>query len=376
MLIYSRPKRFFFEREVKAVRKRFIAVYFVTLFFLNLLCPMAAGFGETLRPGMSGDEVRTLQQALIDQRYLSGSADGVYGRNTEAAVRAFQKKNGLHADGLAGAKTQEALYRGGAKGKEGSSSKEGKGSSGYFSGDYTTIRSDSDPSRIVLLQKALISMEYLDASADGKFGTQTTKALVIFQKQNGLKCDGLAGKKTLTALEKAMASGQKAEKKAEPAESGSGAAERISPPDKDSIVLLHWFKDIKPKLGFNRTLTVYDPATKLSWNLVVETKTRRCDCEPKTLQDTETMLKAFGGKTTWCQKGVYVKLPDGRWTVAATCSMPQRTGKIKDNGFDGKLCVHFFRDLDECLKTDPDYGLSNQRTIRSLWRKVSGEIVD
>lgn len=65
----------------------------------------------TLYSGCSGEEVRVLQQQLIDLGYLRGTADGTYGAKTEEAVRAFQHRNGLTPDGLAGAKTRAALEK-------------------------------------------------------------------------------------------------------------------------------------------------------------------------------------------------------------------------------------------------------------------------
>ena len=62
--------------------------------------------------GSSGTEVEKLQNALIAAGYDVGStkADGVYGKNTEAAVKAYQKDNGLTVDGIAGKNTLGALY--------------------------------------------------------------------------------------------------------------------------------------------------------------------------------------------------------------------------------------------------------------------------
>ena len=88
------------------------------------------------------------------------------------------------------------------------------------------------------------------------------------------------------------------------------------------------------------------------------------------------MLKAFGGENTWNQKGVYVKLPSGVWTVGSTHDMPHMTGNVKDNDFNGHLCVHFLRDMSEAEKNDPNYGVSNQKTIRALWKSLTGEELD
>lgn len=62
-----------------------------------------------LKQGSRGDRVKTVQQKLIRWGYLKGSADGIFGAKTKAAVVAFQKKNGLTADGIIGTRTAQAL---------------------------------------------------------------------------------------------------------------------------------------------------------------------------------------------------------------------------------------------------------------------------
>lgn len=69
---------------------------------------------RTLKKSFTGEDVKQLQQALIDLGYLNDAADGTFGTNTEEAVIRFQAVNGLSADGLAGVKTQELLYSGNA----------------------------------------------------------------------------------------------------------------------------------------------------------------------------------------------------------------------------------------------------------------------
>lgn len=74
----------------------------------------AYALGErTLRNGMEGDDVKELQTLLIQMDYDLGKwgADGDFGDLTEMAVRDFQKKNGLEADGVMGEKTVAALLK-------------------------------------------------------------------------------------------------------------------------------------------------------------------------------------------------------------------------------------------------------------------------
>lgn len=68
----------------------------------------------TYRQGSAGGEVRTIQSKLKSWGYYSGTVDGVFGSQTARAVKEFQRKNGLEADGIAGAETLRALGMSGA----------------------------------------------------------------------------------------------------------------------------------------------------------------------------------------------------------------------------------------------------------------------
>ena len=59
--------------------------------------------------GSRGNEVKKIQTKLKRWGYYSGSVDGIYGSGTLAAVKKFQKKNGLTVDGIAGTKTLQAM---------------------------------------------------------------------------------------------------------------------------------------------------------------------------------------------------------------------------------------------------------------------------
>lgn len=63
-----------------------------------------------LHNGSQGEKVWKLQERLQALGYYQGEADGQFGPGTREAVAAFQQKNGLDADGLAGEETQKVLY--------------------------------------------------------------------------------------------------------------------------------------------------------------------------------------------------------------------------------------------------------------------------
>ena len=63
-----------------------------------------------LHNGSQGEKVWKLQERLQALGYYMDAVDGQFGPGTKDAVIAFQKKNGLDADGLAGEETQRVLY--------------------------------------------------------------------------------------------------------------------------------------------------------------------------------------------------------------------------------------------------------------------------
>lgn len=83
-----------------------------------------------LREGSRGEDVKTVQQKLKRWGYYSGSVDGIYGPATRDAVKYFQRKNGLTADGIVGSKTFAALGMTEQAGSSGSS-----GAGGYTDAD-------------------------------------------------------------------------------------------------------------------------------------------------------------------------------------------------------------------------------------------------
>lgn len=386
------------------------------LFFVHMISPAFAHGSSTLYNGCRGDDVRELQQALIDLGFLSGTADGIFGNNTENAVRKFQKKNKLTVDGLAGPATRslilikssgssdlaesvsavtvvsstEQIGSQTAQSNSSSVEKSDTSSGSLFSGNYATIRLGNRGERVKALQKGLISLGYLSGKADGVFGNKTLAAVKAFQSSNQLSVDGIAGRKTLSSLESAVKSGRNSSSSQEISAAASASSvsqasettantvaedinEKINGPSSSSVQLLHWFNDIKPALSNGQNLLVYDPSTGLSWTLRILSRGRHCDAEPLTAKDTRTMVKSFGGVNTWNQKAVYVQLPNGTWVLGSTHDMPHQSGSIKSNDFNGHLCVHFLRDMDEARQNDPNYGVSNQETIRAWWKKLTGQ---
>ena len=92
--------------------KRLTAILLVMVLVLSCIGIGEAASAKRLKKGSRGAAVKTLQTALKEQGYYSGKIDGFFGKGTINAVKAFQRKNGLKVDGIAGPLTQEKLYSG------------------------------------------------------------------------------------------------------------------------------------------------------------------------------------------------------------------------------------------------------------------------
>ena len=145
----------------------------------------------TLRQGDSGEYVRQLQTFLINNGFLTGSADGKFGPATYNAVVAFQRAVGITADGVVGQGTWSAIdnYSGGGS------------SGGSGGGVRPTIRQGDTGVYVRQLQQRLTELGFYNGAIDGNFGPGTTTAVKLFQSAAGLTADGVVGARTWTALD-------------------------------------------------------------------------------------------------------------------------------------------------------------------------------
>ena len=91
--------------------RRRLVLSLAVLFAVNIMVITFFQSAEAAvyRQGSTGDAVRTIQTKLSNWGYFSGAIDGIYGPKTEEAVKYFQRKNGLTADGVVGPATLRAL---------------------------------------------------------------------------------------------------------------------------------------------------------------------------------------------------------------------------------------------------------------------------
>ncbi|MEW5323470.1 peptidoglycan-binding protein [Geobacillus thermoleovorans] len=156
--------------------------------------------GQTLKRGDRNDYVKTLQSWLYKAGFNPGGIDGVYGANTEKAVREFQKKVGITVDGIAGKQTYQALQK---YGRTQTSRSNSSGSDDHWTGQ--TLREGSKEEAVKELQRMLNSAGY-NVKVDGVYGSETEGAVKIFQKSVGISVDGVAGAQTYRSLKSYISS--------------------------------------------------------------------------------------------------------------------------------------------------------------------------
>ena len=84
-------------------------IFAVNIAIITVVQTVAPADAASYKRGSSGAAVTKIQQRLSQWGYYTGIVDGIYGSRTEQAVRAFQRKNGLTADGVAGPSTLAAM---------------------------------------------------------------------------------------------------------------------------------------------------------------------------------------------------------------------------------------------------------------------------
>lgn len=159
----------------------------------------------TLLPETVGIETVDIQLALSDRGYYTGTVDGLYGAETEAAVLAFQQDEGLFVDGVVGEDTLTRLELIEPEPLVDDSSAEPVEPNVDLVDDQAPTV-DVGASAIANVQLVLADLGYYRGAIDGIVGGETQAAILAFQRDRGLVVDGVIGSETLVALGLADAS--------------------------------------------------------------------------------------------------------------------------------------------------------------------------
>ncbi len=149
--------------------------------------PSSSGY-ETLSRGDSGSAVSSLQRALKNLGYYSGTVDGNYGSGTVNAVKRFQKTYGQNQTGVATVALQKKLYSGDAAPYEAPATPTPKPTAS----GYQTLEWGDSGTAVKNLQHRLKALGYFKGTADGDYGETTIDAVMRFQKAIGVEQNGVA----------------------------------------------------------------------------------------------------------------------------------------------------------------------------------------
>ena len=288
----------------------------------------------SLRKGATGSAVKNLQTKLKKLGFYNASIDGDYGDTTVAAVKAFQKKYNLTADGVAGSETLKKLdtaY---------------KNADSNTSTDDDSLRKGATGTAVKTLQTNLKKLGFYTAYVDGSFGATTESAVKAFQKKYGLTADGVAGSATLKKIESAVAS----------ASSGKITTERLD-----------WFNGGKNVIPNGAVFQIKDVSTGLIFSARRQSGGNHMDAEPLTAEDTAILKKINGGTFSWRRRAVLVKY-NGHVYAASIYSEPHGTNTILDNNFDGQFCLHFYGSKTHGTdRVDADHQKCVEQAMKATW---------
>ena len=289
---------------------------------------------DSLRKGATGSAVKDLQTKLKKLGFYNAYVDGSYGDTSVAAVKAFQKKYNLTADGVAGSETLKKL------------DSAYKNADSNTSTDDDSLRKGATGTAVKTLQTNLKKLGFYTAYVDGSFGSTTESAVKAFQKKYGLTADGVAGSATLKKIESVVAS----------ASSGKITTERLD-----------WFNGGKYVIPNGAVFQIKDVSTGLIFSARRQSGGNHMDAEPLTAEDTAILKKINGGTFSWRRRAVLVKY-NGHVYAASIYSEPHGTNTILDNNFDGQFCLHFYGSKTHGTdRVDADHQKCVEQAMKATW---------
>ena len=312
-----------------------------------------------LRLGDKGEEVKELQYRLKELGYYGGSRDGVFGSGTRTAVMAFQTRNGLKADGIAGSATLEKLYsssaiKAGAT-SSGSSGSTSSGSSSSSSSTVTlktnqTLKSGDKGDQVKAMQARLKDLGYYTATPDGEFGYATRQAVIAFQRNNGLTQDGIAGETTLKKMV-----------------SSSAVSASAASSQKYITERLDWFNGGASRIPRGAIFQVKDVKTGLVFTAKRQGGSYHLDAEPLTAADTAIMRKIYGGEFNYRRRPMLV-LYNGRVYACSIYGEEHGDDTIASNNYEGQFCLHFYGSKTHGTdRVDEDHQKCEAEALKATW---------
>jgi peptidoglycan hydrolase-like protein with peptidoglycan-binding domain len=333
-------------------------------------------YADIYKDGSKGKAVEDIQQQLKKLGFFTGEVTGYFGSQTETAVKKFQVKRGLHADGVVGSGTYKYLFEGVNSTQSSSANVNEKHvisikeiqtvlkKLGYYTGTVdgvsgsktenaikkfqkdnkltadgivgngtsklllaaadkttTSVSVSSNAMSIKEIQTALKKLGYYTGKVDGITGSKTKAAIQKFQKANKLSADGVVGPTTKSKLAAAAKSNTTTAAKptstataAKPTPSTTAAAE------KGGVEMLDWWKEASKVFKIGSTATITDVKTGKTFKIIRTYGTNHADVEALTANDSKIIKDIWGG-WSWTRRPVIVEVND-RKIAASMAAMP------------------------------------------------------
>ncbi len=294
--------------------------------------------------GDSGTGVEKLQQALKIKGYFTGTVNGKFGTSTQEALKAYQSKAGIAVTGKADYATIMKLFGKVSETKVADDPKmNGITLISQIAVPATSKKGDSG-AKVIALQQALKIKGYFKVPIDGNFGTQTTNAVLAYQKARGLSQTGEADNSTIKSI------------------FGVNAANYNYKTE-----TIDWFKNGDSLLPKKAVFTVKDCLTGKTFKCKRWSGANHADSEPLTAEDTAIMKSIYNGTWSWARRPILV-MYNGHVYAASMNGMPHGTTTISNNNFDGHFCIHFTGSMTHgSKKVDPDHQNAIKRAMSYTW---------
>ena len=177
--------------------RRFMKQILPFLIIISLLLSVVSySIAETqLSKGDTGEEVKKLQAALVEQGYIITDPEGEYGNSTKNAVFLFQDEHGLDATGIFDEKTYQALYNIGV------SDESHNEELNNTQEDEIYTRNNPYPGEIATAKSRLWLLGYDCGNTNGEADSTFVEQITLFQKDNGLSETGICDAATRETIE-------------------------------------------------------------------------------------------------------------------------------------------------------------------------------
>lgn len=334
-------------------------------------------YADIYKDGSKGEAVEDIQQQLKKLGYFTGEVTGYFGSQTETAVKKFQVKKGLHADGVVGTGTYKYLFEGVNSTQSSSTNVNEKHvisikeiqtalkKLGYYTGTVDGVSGSNTENAIKKFQKdnkltadgivgngtsklllaaanktttsasvsnnamsikeiqtALKKLGYYTGKVDGVTGSKTKAAIQKFQKANKLSADGVVGPTTNSKLVAAAAksSTTTAAKPTSTTTAAKPTTSTAAAAEKGGVEMLDWWKEASKVFKIGSTATITDVKTGKTFKIVRTYGTNHADVEALTANDSKIIKDIWGG-WSWTRRPVIVEVND-RKIAASMAAMP------------------------------------------------------